>query len=407
MTHRSAIGARQQSNGRQPHIGRACAQRQKPGGGGGLSPRGRLQIQRRLGNVEADGAGYLAAPGPRTGKILWPHFRKGAGYERPTCPGGLDPALTREFFVGRQDGIAVDEEGTGEGPGAGKAHARAQPSAADLVRDRPGDLLKQRGVGSPVEGERETPFLSWSGQIVKTGSFDQTIIPASSQRGSPWESLVSTAFLTPTERTTLHRRPTRGSYDVATVHAILDEALICHVGFAVEGQPYVLPTTHARVGDQLYIHGAVGGRFLKSVKNGIPVCVTVTLIDALVLARSAFHHSMNYRSVVVLGTATEVTDPVHKRRAFDALIEHVVRGRSAQIRGANEQELKATSVLAVPIVEASAKIRTGPPIDDEEDYAVPCWAGLIPVSLKAGAAVADPKLAPGIVVPPEVGAYKR
>jgi len=218
---------------------------------------------------------------------------------------------------------------------------------------------------------------------------------------------VSTASLTPTVRTTLHRRPARGSYDVATVHAILDEALICHVGFASEGQPYVLPTTHARIGDQLYIHGAVGGRFLKTVKGGIPVCVTVTLIDALVLARSAFHHSMNYRSVVVLGTAIEVTDPVHKRRAFDALIEHVVRGRSAQIRGANEQELRATTVLCLPIAEASAKIRTGQPIDDEEDYAVPCWAGLVPVSLQAGAAIADPKLAAGIALPSAVEAYRR
>ena len=218
---------------------------------------------------------------------------------------------------------------------------------------------------------------------------------------------MSTASLTPTERTTLHRRPARGSYDVATVHSILDEALICHVGFAAEGQPYVLPTTHARIGDQLYIHGAVGGRFLKTVKGGIPVCVTVTLIDALVLARSAMHHSMNYRSVVVLGTATEVTDPVHKRRAFDALIEHVVRGRSAEIRGANEKELRATTVLSLPIEEASAKIRTGQPIDDEEDYAVPCWAGLIPVSLQAGAAIADPKLAPGIALPPQVASYRR
>lgn len=218
---------------------------------------------------------------------------------------------------------------------------------------------------------------------------------------------MTTPSLTPTERTTLHRRPARGSYDVATVHAILDEALICHVGFAAEGQPYVLPTTHARIGDQLYIHGAVGGRFLKTVKGGIPVCVTVTLIDALVLARSAFHHSMNYRSVVVLGMATEVTDPVVKRKAFDALIEHVVRGRSAQVRGANEQELKATTVLSLPIVEASAKIRTGQPIDDAEDYAVPCWAGLVPVSLEARPPVADPKLSAGIALPPEVAAYKR
>jgi len=218
---------------------------------------------------------------------------------------------------------------------------------------------------------------------------------------------VTRASLTPTERTTLHRRPTRGSYDVATVHAILDEALICHVGFEVEGQPYVLPTTHARIGDQLYIHGAAGGRFLRSVKGGIPVCVTVTLIDALVLARSAFHHSMNYRSVVLLGRATQITDPVLKKKAFDALIEHVVPGRSAQVRGANEQELKATSVLALPIVEASAKIRTGQPIDDEEDYAVPCWAGLVPVSVEARAPIADPKLTPGVAVPPEVAAYKR
>lgn len=218
---------------------------------------------------------------------------------------------------------------------------------------------------------------------------------------------MTTPSLTPTERTTLHRRPARGSYDVATVHAILDEALICHVGFSVDGQPYVLPTTHARIGDQLYIHGAVGGRFLKSVKGGIPVCVTVTLIDALVLARSAFHHSMNYRSVVILGVATEVTDPLHKRRAFEALIEHVVPGRSAQVRGANEQELKATTVLSLPILEASAKIRTGQPIDDEADYAVQCWAGLVPVSVAAGKPIADPKLSPGIALPPEVASYKR
>src|SRR5262249_8586499 len=163
------------------------------------------------------------------------------------------------------------------------------------------------------------------------------------------------ATLTPTERTTLRRRPARGTFDVATVNAILDEALICHVGFAAEGQPYVLPTTHARIDDQLYIHGAVGGRMLRTVKTGIPVCVTVTLIDALVLARSAFHHSMNYRSVVVLGTAVEVRDPVEKRRAFNALIEHVMPGRSAHIRGANATELQATTVARIPIKEASAK----------------------------------------------------
>ncbi len=213
--------------------------------------------------------------------------------------------------------------------------------------------------------------------------------------------------LTPTPRTTLHRRPYRGSYDRETVNAILDEALICHVGFVSDDQPYVLPTTHARVGDNLYIHGAVGGRMLKVMRGSIPVCITVTLIDGLVLARSAFHHSMNFRSVVILGGATEVTDPETKRQAFDALIEHVVPGRTADIRLATDQELRATSVLCVPITEASAKIRTGPPIDDEEDHKLACWAGVVPVSVQAHAPVADPLLRPGIQMPEGLASYRR
>lgn len=213
--------------------------------------------------------------------------------------------------------------------------------------------------------------------------------------------------IAPTQRTTLIRRPDRGSYDRSIVNAILDEALICHVGFAVEGQVFVLPTTHARLDDRLYIHGSVGGRMLRTLRRGAPICVTVTLIDGLVLARSAFHHSMNYRSVVILGGAREVEDETEKRRAFSALVDHVLAGRSAQTREASVQELKATSVLCVPIEEASAKVRTGPPLDDEDDYALPYWAGVLPVRLEAHSPVADPRLPAGIPVPASLVGYRR
>ncbi len=211
----------------------------------------------------------------------------------------------------------------------------------------------------------------------------------------------------PTSRTKLFRRPERGSHDRDSVYAILDEALVCHIGFVADGQPYVLPTTHARIDDRLYVHGSIASRMLRTLKGGVPACVTVTLIDGLVLARSAFHHSMNYRSVVILGTATEVTEAQGKRRAFDALVEHIVPGRSAQVRAPNEQELKATSVLCLQITEASAKVRSGPPIDLEEDYALACWAGVVPLRVQARAPVADARLGPGIALPPELAEYGR
>jgi nitroimidazol reductase NimA-like FMN-containing flavoprotein (pyridoxamine 5'-phosphate oxidase superfamily) len=214
-------------------------------------------------------------------------------------------------------------------------------------------------------------------------------------------------MIAPTPRTTLLRRPDRGTYDRSTVNAILDEALICHVGFAVEGQPFVLATTHARVDDRLYIHGSVGGRMLRTLRHGARICVTITLLDGLVLARSAFHHSMNYRSVVILGAAREVEEEGEKRRAFDALVDHVAAGRSAQTREASAQELKATSVLCLPIEEASAKVRTGPPIDDESDYALPHWAGVLPLRLQAQPPIADPRLAPGIALPQSLRRYRR
>jgi nitroimidazol reductase NimA-like FMN-containing flavoprotein (pyridoxamine 5'-phosphate oxidase superfamily) len=199
----------------------------------------------------------------------------------------------------------------------------------------------------------------------------------------------------------------RGRYDRDTINAIVDEALICHVGFSADGQPYVIPTTHARIDDQLYIHGSVGSRMLKNMRKGIPVCVTITLLDGLVLARSAFHHSMNYRSAVILGTAHEVTEEQEKRIAFDALVNHIVAGRAADVRPADTQELKATSVLRLPITEASAKVRRGPPIDAEEDYALKCWAGVLPMQLLPGHPIDDPRLEFGTPVPPAVAAYRQ
>ena len=196
-----------------------------------------------------------------------------------------------------------------------------------------------------------------------------------------------------TARTTLRRRPSRGSHDTAAIHAILDEALVCHLGFAVDDQPYVIPTIHARLGDRLYVHGAVANRMLEVLRGGASCCVTVTLLDGLVLARSAFHHSVNYRSVVVLGRARGVDDLAEKEAALTAIVEKVMRGRSAACRPPSESELRATNVMWLPLEEASAKIRRGPPIDDDADYALPHWAGVIPLHLAAGAPEPDPRLA--------------
>jgi nitroimidazol reductase NimA-like FMN-containing flavoprotein (pyridoxamine 5'-phosphate oxidase superfamily) len=212
---------------------------------------------------------------------------------------------------------------------------------------------------------------------------------------------------TQTERTKLKRLPKRGSYDRETVYGILDEGFICHVGFAPEGQPFVIPTGYARDGDTLYIHGSAASRMLRTLSSGVDVCVTVTIVDGLVLARSAFHHSMNYRSVVIFGRATLIEDREEKMAALLALSEHIVRGRWADVREPTEQEMKATTVLSLPLVEASAKIRTGPPLDDEEDYAMDVWAGVIPLRLVAGEPIADPRLLDDIQVPLYAREYKR
>jgi nitroimidazol reductase NimA-like FMN-containing flavoprotein (pyridoxamine 5'-phosphate oxidase superfamily) len=213
--------------------------------------------------------------------------------------------------------------------------------------------------------------------------------------------------LEPTPRTTLRRLPARGHFDRATVNAILDEALVCHVGFVSDGQPFVIPTIHARAGDQVFVHGSAASRMLKTLQGGVPVCLTATLVDGLVLARSAFHHSMNYRSVVVLGDAQAVTDEREKWDALHAIVEHVAPGRWSEVREPSAKELAATLVLRLPIEEASAKVRTGPPLDDDEDYALECWAGVLPLRLTPGAPEPDPRMPAGRALPASVVKYAR
>ncbi|HWX15627.1 MAG TPA: pyridoxamine 5'-phosphate oxidase family protein [Chthoniobacterales bacterium] len=199
-----------------------------------------------------------------------------------------------------------------------------------------------------------------------------------------YEMKRTTTFV-PTERTTLKRLPGRATYERDTIYQILDEGFVCHVGFIANGQPIVIPTAYGRAEDILYIHGSVASRMLRALADGIQVCVTVTLVDGLVLARSAFHHSMNYRSVVVFGTAYAVKDAIEKTRALRTFSEHVIPGRWAEVREPSEDELKKTLVLRIPLTEASAKVHSGPPIDEEADYTLPVWAGELPLRLVTGA----------------------
>ena len=209
-------------------------------------------------------------------------------------------------------------------------------------------------------------------------------------------------------RTVPTRLRERVGYDRATVHAVLDEAVVCHVGFVVDGRPVVLPQLHARVGDRLYLHGSTGARALRSARDGgLDVCVTVTLVDGLVLARSAFSHSVNYRSVVALGTATVVTDPDEKTAALTALVDAVVPGRSTGSRPADRRELAATTVLVLPLEEVSVKVRSGPPSDDDEDLGLPHWVGVLPLRTVPGTPEPAPDLAEGLAVPEHVARWGR
>jgi nitroimidazol reductase NimA-like FMN-containing flavoprotein (pyridoxamine 5'-phosphate oxidase superfamily) len=212
---------------------------------------------------------------------------------------------------------------------------------------------------------------------------------------------------TPTPRTRLVREADRAVYDRETVYRILDEGFLCHVGFVADGQPFVIPTSYGRKDASLYIHGSAASRMLRQMKDAVPVCVTVTLLEGLVLARSIFNHSMNYRSVVVLGKATLVDDPEDKLEALRLLSEHIIPGRWADSRQPNERELKATSVLRLPIEEFSAKVRQGPVIDDEEDYSFPTWAGVVPLEIKTGDPIDDARLLPGQTVPEYARRYSR
>jgi len=209
----------------------------------------------------------------------------------------------------------------------------------------------------------------------------------------------------PTPRTTVKRMRKRGSYDREVVHAILDRSLVCHVGVVIDGAPRVLPTLHARIDDWVFIHGAASNRMIRTAAEGVEICLTATLIDSLVMARSAFHHSADYRSAVIFGVAHEVTDPVRKLAAMRALVEHIGPGQWDRIRQPSPKELAATSILELPITEASAKVRADGVLDDEEDYALPIWAGVLPLRTQALIPIADPRLAPGISMPRNISEY--
>ena len=211
----------------------------------------------------------------------------------------------------------------------------------------------------------------------------------------------------PSARTRLVREADRAVYDREAAYRILDEGFLCHAGFTVDGQPFVIPTSYGRKDAQLYIHGSAASRMLREMKEGVPVCITVTLLDGLVLARSIFNHSMNYRSVVVLGTATLVDDPEEKLEALRILSEHILPGRWEDSRKPNEREIKATSVLCVPIEEFSAKVRQGPVVDDEDDYSFPTWAGVVPLEMVAVAPIDDARLLPGKSAPEYARGYNR
>jgi uncharacterized protein len=210
----------------------------------------------------------------------------------------------------------------------------------------------------------------------------------------------------PSERTRVRRLPKRARYERDEVRAILREGLICHLGFAVDGRPYVIPTSYGLDGDTLYLHGSSASRALRALGRGVEASVAVTLLDGVVLARSGFHHSYNYRSVVLFGVAEPVEEPERKLAALRAFVEHAVPGRWDEVRGPSERELRATSVLALDLEEAAAKVRSGPPIDDDEDYGLPVWAGVVPLGVAVGAPEPDPRLADGIPLPPYAADYR-
>jgi nitroimidazol reductase NimA-like FMN-containing flavoprotein (pyridoxamine 5'-phosphate oxidase superfamily) len=211
--------------------------------------------------------------------------------------------------------------------------------------------------------------------------------------------------MNPTKRTELRRIPDRGSRDWETINQILDAGFFASVGFCVDGQPFVIPTLYGRAGEKLYLHGSAASRMLRQLETGVPACVTVTLVDGLVLSRSAFDHSMNYRSVVAFGNARKVVDPEEKIKSLRVISEHLIAGRWAEVRGPSDNELKATTVLEFSIEEASSKVRSGPPLDDESDYGLAVWAGVLPLLVRSGPPIPDDKLLEGVSLPEYVRCY--
>ena len=218
---------------------------------------------------------------------------------------------------------------------------------------------------------------------------------------------MSDSQIRKTSRTTLKRRASRGTHDREAIYAILDEGFVCHIATTIDGKPYALPTAYARQGDRILLHGSSGNRMFRALADGAECCLNVSLVDGLVLARSAFHHSVNYRCVVLFGHADKVVEPEEKRLALRDIVDHIVPGRSEQVRGPNDEEIAQTIVLSIPIEEASAKIRSGPPVDDEADYALEIWAGVVPLPVVAGTAETCPRVPAGIDAPVNVGSYSR
>jgi len=259
------------------------------------------------------------------------------------------------------------------------------------VRAQGNTAMQQSEAEQPEQSEQPNPLES----------------PASGPRARSMPHESGGEHLEPTERTTLKRIAMRGCYERATIHAILDEGLVCHVSFVLGGKPASVPMAYARIGDRLYLHGSTANRMMRALRDGSEACVTVTLLDGLVLARSAFHHSVNFRCVVLYAQASEVTDPVEKMAALEATIEHIARGRWEDVRKPSREELLRTMILSMPIVEASAKIRTDGPLDEQADYGLPIWAGTIPLTSVAGAPIDDPLEPERRPVPVYASAYRR
>jgi hypothetical protein len=305
------------------------------------------------------------------------------------------PALGHELLVRLDDDAPGDAEVAGERPGRREPRSGLQAAGSDRLAQAALELGALRGFG--VEREEEVHLDHWiiAGLVLRARP-----IPAYRRRAMA--TAPDTTTFTPTPRTRIRRVPGRGTYDRATVEAILDEALVCHLAFVHDGQPFAIPTLHARVGDTVYVHGSAASRMLRTLKAGVPACLTATLVDGLVLARSAFHHSMNYRSAVVVGELRAVEGDVERLRALEAFTERLVPGRWDEVRPPTRQELKGTSVLAMPLEEASAKVRDGGVADEPEDYDLPVWAGVVPLGLTPGPPEPDPRNLPGVEPGPHI-----